>query len=425
MMNLRPVRIASATVALCTLGGLAEAQTPARSRTAAVAVYGRSAAEARQLRLQLRSVAADARLTGLIAETLERAVFDERRAEVDDDKPIVLAQRKIRQAEMEAGRFDFEAANLSIDEAGRLLDPHLGRRKARYIDRRRLEVAVRIAHARRDPQRLTAFLRAFIQRFWTTPKADTRWPPDVQEQLERIRAQTAMRPLVISSPVAAFAFVDGRSVGPTPVEVRVPVGRHHIEVVSGSGSSRSATLTVPAGDTPISTPLTPPTGLIDTLEKASSLTPRLAETVLSTAQSYGIDEVFVAGPGNQGRIKLHRLGGRSTGPVEVDDSPEALRLALIQLWTDEPRSSQLAVWPWVTTGVGVALTSVGIGWRAMARSTQADFQARTASLTQSEAVALRDQSQQEANIGAALIGVGVAVIAGGITWTLLEPEATP
>ncbi|MEO1334583.1 MAG: PEGA domain-containing protein, partial [Myxococcota bacterium] len=339
------MRIASATVALCTLGGIAEAQTP-RTRTAAVAVYGRPAAEARQLRLQLRRVAADAQLTGLIAETLERAVFDEPMIPVDND-PIVSAQRKLRQAEAEAGRFDFEAANRSIDEAGRLLDPNLGRRKARYIDRRRLQVAVRIAHARRDKERLAAFLRAFIQRFWTTPKADTRWPPDVLEQLERIRARTAMRALVISSPTAAFAFVDGRSVGPTPVEVRVPVGRHHIEVVSGEGSSRSAVLKVPLGEDPISVPLTPPTGLIDTLENADTLTPALAQTVIDTAQSYGIDEVFLAGPADQGRIRLQRLGDRAAGPVDVEDEPDAIRLALIQLWADEEESSDVVVWPWV------------------------------------------------------------------------------
>ncbi|MEO1334199.1 MAG: hypothetical protein AAFV29_01090, partial [Myxococcota bacterium] len=74
---------------------------------------------------------------------------------------------------------------------------------------------------------------------------------------------------------------------------------------------------------------------------------------------------------------------------------------------------------------GVALTGVGIAMRALARSTQADFQARTASLTQAEAVSLRDQSEQEATIGATLIGLGIAVVAGGVTWTLLESGESP
>ena len=425
MMKLCPVRLVSATgvlglMALTGAPAVAQDSAGAAPSTVGFVTYGYSEANGRRIRLRLREAAKQALLPGVVAANREEAAFDGRPLP-DPSGDISAARQLLDMAEQQLKGFEIEAAKQNVAAARAQLDPHVGRIQARPQDLRSLQLAVGIAHAERDPEAVLGHLRVFVHRFWSVAPAETPWPPDVREQLESLLRDMSKRTVKISSLVPAQAAIDGLPVGPTPVEVRVPAGRHRIEVTATDALAQQRWIEVPAETgSRIRMQVTPQSPLAGELRAVKVLDEKGEGRILSEARRWGISTVYVAGPSYDGRVRLIRLGPSPAGPVVVDRSVEDLRMGLMQLWKPPTPSADPSIWPWVTVGAGAAAVGGGIAARLIAQSTQDDFQSRRHLLTQAQAFDARDQAESEATAGTVLIGAGLAIVAGGLTWAIWE-----
>jgi hypothetical protein len=88
-----------------------------------------------------------------------------------------------------------------------------------------------------------------------------------------------------------------------------------------------------------------------------------------------------------------------------------------------------SVWPWVTTGVGVAGLGAGVWLLMQAEADRAPAETDAAGValetTQAEDAARWDQANETAFQGSLLAGVGGALVLGGLTWWWLEDDASP
>ncbi len=433
MLKLCRVRVVSATGALAfglwtfASNGGAPAHAEDRALTSVgFAAYGLPRARARRLRQQLREAAKRARLGELVDPRVESSVFDGR-APPDPTNDVAAARAYLDRAESHLKAFEIPEAKQNTVAARQRLRPHVGRVAARPQDRRRLHLAVSIAHAERDEAALIDHLRTFLNRFSDVRTQDAPWPPDVRARLERLRVGIRLVPITIASTVPAVAAINGRPVGPTPVEVRVPQGRHRIEVSAPGAQPDLVWIDAKAA---VRVELTPRSTLGSTLLGTRALTPSLQARILAESAKRGIRTVFAAGPGRgpsgNDTVRIVRVGAdpslAGSNAVQVAATPEGLRLGLVQL-SPKPavrEENESSVWPWVTVGAGVAAAGAGVAFRVIAQSTQDDFQARRPALTQREAVDLRDRGEAEATAGTALLGVGLTAVAGGLTWAVIE-----
>lgn len=383
------------------------------------AAYGWPKAEARQVRAELRAAATDAQLPGLAPAALEATVFDGTRPP-DPTRDISAARERLERADRQLKRFQLDRAKQNVQAALQTLRPHIGLRAARPTDMKRLFLAVAIAHAERDRRKVQALLNQFVRRYWTVHPVDTPWPPDLRDQLQGTRQRLKMKPLSISTTMAAEASVDGLVVGETPLVIQVPVGRHRVEVRAPQALPEAQTVAVPATSSgPLEVHLTLQANLVDALTAAETLSADLERRIVETARQWGLREVYAVGPEGEDQVRIQRLGTTMAGPVVVDRAPGALRMGLVQIWSS-PDDGEPMIWPWVTVGTGAAILGAGIGLHLLAQSTQDDFRDRRHFLTQTEAFELRDQANVEATASTVLISVGAAAIAGGLTWAILE-----
>ena len=425
MLKLCPVRFASATwVAACLslIGTPVDAKPPTEG--VGFATYGLQTGAARRIRRRLREAANGSPMRGLVDPRLEEAVFNGNLAP-DPAEAVAAARRRLDRGETQLRAVRIAEAKESVESAEQLLAPHVGRIAARRQDQRRLYLAVSIAHAERDEDAMLVHLRAFVQRFTEQTPDTTPWPPEVRERLATLRQNVPMVEVSITSLIAAQAAINGRRLGATPVRVRVPSGRHRIEVTAAGTLAQAVWVTVPdRPQSPVTVQLTPGSTLALELRKAERLTPGLSERIRAEAAGWGITTVYAVGPADEKTVRITRLDAGGLGPaIEVGTDTEALRSGLSQLWPApgvgaEDQSTQL--WPWITAGAGAAAVGAGIAVRLVAKSTQDDFQTRRPLLTQTEAFELRDQANAEATTGTVLIGVGLAAVAGGITWAIID-----
>ena len=411
--------LARAAIVGCMLGLVVAspvAAQPSPGPAVAVAVYGWPKSQARRIRQRVREAAQRAQIAGVVEPWIEEAAFDGR-APPDLKGELAAVRTLLDQAEQQLAQFQIAEAKGNVQEALRHMSGNLGRTVARPYDYRRLQLAVKIAHAERDENAVSALLEEFALRYWSIAARDTQWPPDIMAQLQALQQRLPKRRLFINSPRPAQVAVDGLAIGPTPAAVDVPIGRHRVEVVADGAWPGLTWASV--GDEGAAVVVSPQSPLVKKLSTAQTLSPALEARIRQTGRRWRFTDVYTVGPAPNDKIKLDRLGERRAGPIVVDRSVEAVRLGIIQLWSP-PEEEEPQLWPWVTVGAGAAAIGTGVALRVVAQSTQDDFQSQRHFLTQAQAFELRDQGDREATSGTVLIGVGAAALAGGLTWAILE-----
>lgn len=337
------------------------------------------------------------------------------------------AERLLRNAKSSLDRFDLDAAEKLVLAARELLDPHVGLRATAQLDLAGLELAIALAHARRDDGRVTRLLREHTLRHPGAEPTRGVWPPDLMRRLEaaQIPAQTRLE---VSSAPPGKVWVDGREAGTTPLSLTdLAPGRHRVEVEAPGHFPRDTWVETSSAE--IATAhlelLPALSALLRAAGSGGSLPPEAEAELVRLASAAGLEVVLLAAPLEQGRWRIRRLDlgePKHARAAEVEGDPAGARSAVAQLFDlpaavagpGAPRGSPL---PWVGAGSGALAVGAGVALRFLAVSTQGDLEARRGALTQSEAFGLRDRGAREATGGTVLIGVGAAFLLGaGALW---------
>src|SRR5262249_4115136 len=126
--------------------------------------------------------------------------------------------------------FDLAAAVKAVTKAKAALQGMIGTRSAFELDRERLQLAVAIAHAQRDEQRLLASLGEYAVRYPNEPPPPGLWPPDLLNSLKSVTPKSSV--LTVKCEPRALIYVDGREVGTSPIRLgALPSGEHRVEIV--------------------------------------------------------------------------------------------------------------------------------------------------------------------------------------------------
>jgi PEGA domain-containing protein len=420
------------------LFGLTLSSTPASAgpTKAAIAVSGMAtdSKEAAALVLRIRAALAKRADVELISPSEEEYWFRSARPKRRRSKAnLRAAQKHTKQAEASFQAFDFGDAQRSLQRARSLIAEWTGTKEALEIDRERLQLAIATAHAQRDERSLKEALAEYAVRFPNEPAPPGLWPPDVANRLKAIAPADSV--LNIRSEPKGLVYIDGREVGNSPVRLgALPEGTHRVEVfLAGYFAFDEQVETASGRESLLEVKLLP--DLSSKLKKAKldrEYPQEIVDAIRAVTQPLGVKLVIAAGLDADGKIAVRRIDFEApsaatlSDAVKADNSPDGAALAISQLFERPDRAAATAssrtvpTWAWIGGGAGAAAVGVGVILRLMAVSTHREFDQRQGALTQAEAYGLRDRAESQANGGAALLGLGVATIAGIAGWVALD-----
>jgi hypothetical protein len=272
-------------------------------------------------------------------------------------EPTAAAQRAMAEGEFE------KALRLLNREAKRSLPPEaLGR-----VHLLRGQV---LSTLRKDEQAREAMRQALVLWPEATLDAETT-PPDVMVLLAESRRQVQGELAVAAEGGEAQVYVDGKPFGPAPVRLKLPVGRHEVEVRAGQRVRRGLVVVdarapqalrfelppeAPAARAQAVSPAAPDSsagaspaaGQVRTEGPAVGAGPDRTLPLVATAGG-----VVLAGVGAYGIV--HAWGVQAAYDRQQDPS-----LPATVSRTDAQRAQAIYPWAVAGAGVGAALLTVGI-----------------------------------------------------------------
>lgn len=408
---------------------------------AAVAVCGMSAEgeAASTLSLAIRNALGGRHDVELIASSDEAYLFlSPRPKRARSRSDLALAKKHLKQASSSFAAFELADAMKGINKGKQALAAWVGLREALDLDRERLQLAVAIAHAERNQHHLKEALREYVTRFPNEPPPAGLWPPDLVNRAKTTAGQVPTVLNVRAEP-RGVVYIDGREVGTSPVRLGALVeGEHTVEVVLADHFPFDARVTTTAGrESTLEAKLLPDlSSRLKRLKIGRPLPDAAIQAIRRLTEARGLKILFLAGLLPDGRLALQRIDLSAKDPaapsqiVEADNSPEGARIAVAQLF--EPRlvlepsqGPRVPTWAWIGAGTGVAAVGTGIVLRMMAVSTHREFDLRQGALTQTDAFGLRDRASGQATGGAALLGIGIAALAGIAGWVAFDQPSRP
>jgi hypothetical protein len=409
---------------------VSNARAEERPKVAVVVTGKVLAKDAEALALNVSKILAERPELSLIADDRAAWIFRSTKppAPKRSRKNLEAARRNLQEALEQLNSFDLANAVKSVTKARTALTGYIGAKAAFEVDRDRLHLAVAIAHAQRDQQRLVAALNEYAIRYPNEPPPHGLWPPDVVNTLKSITIAPTV--LNVKSDPPALVYVDGREVGMSPIRLgALPAGEHRVEIqLPGYWSVDQVLETTAAREAILEAKLAP--NLSSALRKASpkkTLDPAIEKRIRELAPELGI---LILAAMEDGKLHLRRIdlaaGSVPRGAADTvrgDTAPESVRFLLAQLFESPSVPGdgvRVPLWAWIGAGSGVVAIGAGVTMRMLAVGTEHEFNARLGALTQSEAYELRDRSSSQATGGAVLMGIGVAAIAGVASWVALD-----
>lgn len=201
--------------------------------------------------------------------------------------------------------------------------------------------------------------------------------------------------------------------GTTPVELKLPVGDHRLELVLGGWVSASKSVTVARSAR---------LALDVELQRAASSTTLLSvrgnvsgATVLLNGRPLGAAPLSVDTlPPGSGVLEVRAAGREPWRERVVLEQGSATRVSYSLV---DPDDRPWAGWRWIGYGAGTALLGAGAAFGLSAQSAKSDFE-------QEPSRSALDRVEQRNLIADVLMGAGVLTIGATVTWDLLR-DAPP
>jgi hypothetical protein len=399
----------------------------------AIAAMPVSSNEAEQVVQQVRAALARRSDVSLISDADERYWFRSVREKKRRSRAnLRAAQKYLKQASASFSSFDLVEAQKNVNKAKSMLVDWVGLKEAVEADRDRLQLAIAIAHAQRDEAHLKEAIAEYAVRFPNEPPPPAGlWPPDLQNRLRSASSESGTVLNVRSEPHGTV-YIDGREVGTSPVRLgALPQGQHRAEVFLANFFPTDAWVeTIPRKESFLDFKLYPDlSSRLRKLKPDQPVPQDLIETVRTLSKAMGLSTIIVAALSKEGKLMLRKVDLASASQGESvlgDNTPEGANLAVAQVYEPGDRAQAssargtIPTWAWIGAGTGVAAIGAGVVMRMVSVSTAHELDLKQGALTQAEAFSIRDRAEGQANQGAALLGLGVAAIAGIAGWVAID-----